>query len=76
MLIQTKIQIDEEDYWFIKEIHKKLDYKSQSEYIRKAIRDKVKADRIRMRNIKRKQAMEMMGKNSRSAKTNIIEEEL
>jgi len=74
MLVQTKIQIDEEDYFFIKEIHKLLNYKSQSEYIRKAVRDKVKADRIRMRDMKRKQAMEMMGKNRRNAKTKIIEE--
>ena len=76
MLIQTKIQIDEEDYCFIKEIHKKLDYKSQSEYMRKAIRDKVKADRIRVRDMKRKEAMEMMGKKRRNAKISVIDGEL
>jgi Arc/MetJ-type ribon-helix-helix transcriptional regulator len=76
MLIQTKIQIDQEDYWFIKEIHKKLDYKSQSEYMRKAIRDKVKADRIRMREMKRKQAMEMIGKKRLNTKISMIEEDL
>jgi len=62
MLIQTKIQIDQEDYYFIKKIHKRLNYKSQSEYMRKAIRERVKADRIRIREMKRKQAMEMIGK--------------
>jgi hypothetical protein len=76
MLIQTKIQIDEEDYWFIKEIHKKLDYKSQTEYMRKAIRDKVKADRIRMREMKRKQAMEMIGKKRRNTKISVIDGDL
>ena len=76
MLIQTKIQIDEEDYWFIKEIHKKLDYKSQTEYMRKAIRDRVKADRIRMRDMKRKQAIEMIGKKRIKTNTNVIDEDL
>ena len=76
MLIQTKIQIDEEDYFFIKEIHKKLDYKSQTEYMRKAIREKVKADRIRIRDMKRKQAMEMIGKKRLHTNISVIDGEL
>jgi len=76
MLVQTKIQIDEEDYCFIKKIHKKLNYKSQTEYMRKAIRDKVKIDRIRMREMKRKQAMEMIGKKRRHANISVIDGDL
>ena len=75
MLIQTKIQIDQEDYYFIKMVHKKLNYKSQSEYIRKAIKQKVKADRLRLRAMKRERAMEMMGKRNHNNHYDEIEEE-
>ena len=34
MLVPTKIQIDEKVYNFIKQTHKKLHYKSLSEYMR------------------------------------------
>lgn len=61
MLIQTKIQIDQEDYLFIKKFHKRLDHKSQSEYMRSAIKQKVKADQMRLRDMKRKQALKMIG---------------
>ena len=75
MLIQTKIQIDQEDYFFIKKVHKKLNYKSQSEYIRKAIKQKVKADRLRLRAMKRERAMEMIGKRSHNNHFNVIDED-
>ena len=62
MLIPTKIQIDKKDYEFIKRVHKKLHYKSLSEYIREAVDAKVAKDRKRLRELKRKAAIEMIGK--------------
>ena len=47
MLIPTKIQIDKKNYEFIKQVHKKLHYKSLSEYIRVAVNAKVEKDRLR-----------------------------
>jgi len=64
MLIPTKIQIDEKNYAFIKQVHKELDYKSLSEYIREAVDAKVKRDRKKLRELKRKAAIEMIGKAS------------
>ncbi|MGB5746377.1 MAG: hypothetical protein WBM69_05305 [Desulfobacterales bacterium] len=64
MLIPTKIQIDKQNYEFIKQIHKKLHYKSLSEYIREAVNAKVKKDRKKLRELKRKEAFEMIGKAS------------
>jgi len=62
MMTQTKIQIDSNDYEFIKKIHKQLNYRSLSEYMREAIKGKIKADQKRLRELKRKEAMEMIGK--------------
>ena len=62
MMTQTKIQIKAEDYQFIKAAHKELNYKTQSEYMRDAIRVQVAKDRIRLRQLKREAAMEMIGK--------------
>lgn len=62
MLIPTKIQIDKRHYEFIKQVHKKLDYKSLSEYIREAVNAKVEKDRKKLRELKRKAAVEMIGK--------------
>ena len=42
MLIQTKIQIEPENYSFIKKVYKELEYRSLSEYIREAINAKVR----------------------------------
>jgi len=64
MLIPTKIQIDEKNYAFIKQAHKKLHYKSLSEYIRVAVNAKVEKDRKKLRELKRKAAIEMIGKAS------------
>jgi len=61
MLISTKIQIDKKNYEFIKQVHKELHYKSLSEYMRKAVNTKVEQDRRRLRELKRKAAMEMIG---------------
>lgn len=62
MLIQTKVQIDAKNYDFIKKIYKDFCYKSLSEYMREAINAKVKEDRKRLREIKRVEAMEMIGR--------------
>jgi len=62
MLVPTKIQIDKNNYEFIKQVHKKLHYKSLSEYIRVAVNAKVEKDRKKLRELKRIAAFEMIGK--------------
>ena len=64
MMIQTKIQIDPENYEFIKKFHKDLRYRSLSEYMREAVNAKVKEGRKRLREFKRIRAMEMIGKTA------------
>jgi Arc/MetJ-type ribon-helix-helix transcriptional regulator len=61
-MAQAKLQIDSEDYEFIKETHKQLNYKSLSEYIRQAVKEKIRTDQKRLRELKRQEAMEMIGK--------------
>jgi len=61
MLIQTKIQIEPENYEFIKKVYKELNYKSLSEYMRQAVKAQIREDRKRLRALKRQQAMEMIG---------------
>ena len=63
-MIQTKFQINQEDYEFIKKVYKDLHYKSLSEYIREAVTAKAKEDRKKLRELKRMKAMEMIGKTS------------
>ena len=63
-MTQAKLQIDSEDYEFIKETHKQLNYKSLSEYIRQAVKEKIKTDQKRLRELKREEAMEMIGKGT------------
>ena len=63
MLIQTKVQIDKESYDFIKKVHKGLNYKSLSEYVREAVRAKIREDRKRVREQERIAAMKMLGKS-------------
>lgn len=62
MLIPTKIQIDKKNYEFIKGAYKKLHYKSLSEYIRDAVSVQIEKDRKKLRELKRKAAIEMIGK--------------
>lgn len=64
MMIQTKFQIKQEDYEFIKKVYKDLHYKSLSQYIREAVKAKTKEDRKKLREIKRMKAMEIIGKTS------------
>lgn len=62
MLIQTKVQMDQENYEFIKKTYKRLKYKSLSEYVRDAVAAKVREDRRKLREEKRMEAMELMAK--------------
>ena len=62
MLIQSKVQINQKDYDFIKKVYKDLHYRSLSEYMREAIVQKVKEDQKILREIKRKAAMKMIAK--------------
>ena len=75
MLIPTKIQINKKNYEFIKQTHKKLHYRSLSEYMREAINTKVEEDRKKLRELKRMAAMEMIGKVSYDNLFNSIEGE-
>ena len=62
MLVQSKVQINQEDYEFIKKTYKDFRYKSLSEYMREAISSKVREDRKRLRELKKMAAMEMIGR--------------
>lgn len=62
MMTQAKFQIEREDYDFIKASYKLLDYSNYSEYMRDAIKEKIKADRKKLREIRRNLAMEQIGK--------------
>jgi len=62
MLIPAKIQIDKKNYEFMKQVYKDLHYRSLSEYMREAINAKVQQDRKRLRELKRTEAMEMIGR--------------
>jgi Arc/MetJ-type ribon-helix-helix transcriptional regulator len=64
MLIQSKVQIHQKDYDFIKKVYKDFQYRSLSEYMREAIIQKVKEDRKTLREMKRKAAMKMVAKGS------------
>ncbi len=56
-MIQQKVQLNEEVLAFIETACAELSYRSKSEYMRKAIEDKVRADKRRLRELKRQQAM-------------------
>jgi Arc/MetJ-type ribon-helix-helix transcriptional regulator len=70
MLTQTKVQINPKDYEFIKKVYKDLHYRSLSEYMREAVKAKVREDRKRLRELKRMAAMEMI---SRAPYDNLFE---
>ena len=59
-MIQSKVQINQKDYDFIKKVYKSFHYRSLSEYMREAIAQKVKEDQKILREMKRKAAMEMI----------------
>ena len=62
MLVQSKVQINQKDYDFIKQVYKDFKYRSLSEYMREAVAQKVKRDRKMLREMKRRTAMKMIGK--------------
>jgi len=64
MLVQSKIQLENEDYKFIKSKYKLLNYKSFTEYVRDAVKQKIKEDRKKLREKMRREAMENIGKES------------
>lgn len=64
MMTQAKFQIDQEDYEFIKSAYKLLNYDTYSDYMRTAIKEKIKADRKKIREMKRDLAMEQIGKST------------
>ena len=61
MMVQSKVQIHQKDYDFIKKVYKSFNYKSLSEYMREAVSQKVMEDRRKFREMKRNAAMEMIG---------------
>ncbi len=64
MYTQTKIRIEKDDYEFIKTVFKQLQYKSLNDYMHAAIKAKIRADRKKIRQMKRDAAMEEIGKGS------------
>ncbi len=64
MLVQSKIQLESEDYKFIKSKYKLLNYKSFTEYVRDAVKQKIKEDRKKLREKMRREAMESIGRES------------
>jgi Arc/MetJ-type ribon-helix-helix transcriptional regulator len=70
MLVPTKVQIDPKDYEFIRKTYKRLRYKSLSDYMRKAVAARVQEDRRKLREMRRKEAMEML---STTAYHNVFE---
>ena len=64
MLKQTKIQLEPENYYFIKDAFRVLNYNGLSEYVCEAVNAKVNEDRKKIRELKKMQAMEMIGKKA------------
>jgi Arc/MetJ-type ribon-helix-helix transcriptional regulator len=58
MKLTQKVQLDREDLDFIDRVCETLDYGSKSEYMRAAIREKIRADKRKLRELERQRAME------------------
>lgn len=56
-MIAQKVQLTREDLDFIQRVFRLLEYKSKSDYMRQAIREKIRSDRRRLREMKRQEAM-------------------
>ncbi len=56
-MVPQKVQLDEPDLEFIERSCETLGFKSKSEYMRAAIREKIRLDRRKLRDLKRRQAM-------------------
>ena len=59
-MIAQKVQLTREDLEFIQKVFRLLEYKSKSDYMRQAIREKIRSDR-RRREMKRQEAMKAYG---------------
>jgi Arc/MetJ-type ribon-helix-helix transcriptional regulator len=57
-MIQQKVQLDEGELEFIETACALLNYRSKSAYMRAAIQEKIRSDRRRLREARRRQAME------------------
>jgi Arc/MetJ-type ribon-helix-helix transcriptional regulator len=53
-----KVQLDPEDLELIDRVCEALGYGSKSEYMRAAIREKIRADKRKLRELERQKAME------------------
>ncbi len=62
-MISQKVQLEESDVEFIRRACKLLRYRSRSQYIRDAIKDKIRADRARLRESRRQKAMQAYGED-------------
>jgi len=57
MKVTQKVHLEPEDLEFIDRVCESLHYGSKSEYMREAIRQKIRADKRRLRELKRQKAM-------------------
>ena len=57
-MIPSKVQLEQKDLEFMEEVCRVFNYKSRSEYMRAAILEKIRADRRKLREMKRQDAME------------------
>jgi len=57
MKVTQKVQLEPEDLEFIDRVCESLHYGSKSEYMRAAIRAKIRADKRRLRELERQRAM-------------------
>ena len=60
-MVPQKVQLEEADLEFIATACKLLNFKSKSDYMRTAIRERIRADKRRLREARRNQAMEAYG---------------
>lgn len=60
-MMPQKVQLEEADIRFIEDACKVLNYRSRSQYIRAAIKEKIRADRARLREMRRQEAMKAYG---------------
>ncbi len=57
MQVTQKVQLEPEDLEFIDRVCETLEYGSKSEYMRAAIREKIRADKRKLRELERHKAM-------------------
>lgn len=61
-MVPSKVQLEKEDLEFIEKVCSILKLRSKSEYMRAAIQERIRADKRRLREIKRQKAMEAYGR--------------